>query len=71
MQQVKIFIGVEDHRAELEAEVNAWLKDSGAKIHSVTGNIAPQTLAKEATTLTGTGRSFRPSDVFILVVYEI
>ncbi len=71
MQQIKLFCGVEDRAAELENEVNAWIRESNAKIHSIQGNIAPQTLAKEATTMSGTGRSFRASDVLVIVVYEL
>ena len=70
MQQVKLFIGVEDQLGTLEREVNTWIRDNDIKIHDIKGNIAPQTLSKEATTLAGTGRSFRPSDVFIMVIYE-
>ncbi len=70
MQQIKLFIGIEDQLDTLENEVNSWIRDNKVKIHSIQGNIAPQTLAKEATTMSGTGRSFRASDILVLVVYE-
>ncbi len=71
MQQIKLFIGIEDQASTLETEVNTWIRDHKVKIQSIQGNIAPQTLAKEATTMSGTGRSFRASDIFVIVVYEV
>ena len=71
MQQVKLFCGVEDRVSDLETEVNTWIRDNKVKIQSIQGNIAPQTLSKEATTMSGTGRSFRASDIFVIVVYEV
>lgn len=74
MQQVKIFIGVEQESNLMEQEVNAWLRDSGARIVSVIGNIAPQTPNAPSGTRgslsEGPGRRFAPSDLFLCVVYE-
>jgi hypothetical protein len=77
MQQVKVFIGLEGQTVDLENEVNTWIRESGAKIVSITGNISPQAILPEkATTAAGLGgtgglsRRFAPSDVMILVVYE-
>ena len=71
MQQIKIFVGREDHTEELEAEVNTWIAQSGVNVLSIAGNIAPQSIlpAKEAKAGTP-GRRFAPSDLFVLVTYE-
>ena len=78
MIQIKLFVGREDHTADLESDVNAWLAESGVKIVSITGNIAPQSVlpSKDAggtsnLAATGThGRRFAPSDILVLVQYE-
>lgn len=71
VQQVKIFIGVESDSSGMETEINGWLKDNAdKKIVSIRGNIAPQTLAKASSSLSSSGRSFSPSDLFIMIVYE-
>ncbi|MFO1065320.1 MAG: hypothetical protein U0892_15750 [Pirellulales bacterium] len=64
MQQIKLFKSIESELEALEAEMNTWIRESGIKVLSVTGNIAPQT---------GSGvpmGSFSASDVLIIVVYE-
>jgi hypothetical protein len=69
MQQVRIFKTVETELSDLEKDVNAWIEESGAKIISITGNIAPQSGGAEATT--GLSRSLHaPSDVVLIVLYE-
>jgi hypothetical protein len=65
MHQVKIFKSIESELWALEAEINNWLKESKAKVISVTGNIAPQ--SDGGTPRQGT---FTASDVLIVVVYE-
>ena len=68
MQQVKIFKNLESNVAELEKEVNAWIRQSGAQVVSITGNIAPQS---EASTSGGSlGSGFAPSDVVLIILYE-
>jgi hypothetical protein len=68
MQQVKIFKNLESNVAELESEVNAWIRQSGVRVVSITGNIAPQSEApKSGGSL---GNSFAPSDVILIVLYE-
>lgn len=70
MQQMKIFKGVENDLTALEGEVNAWLRQSGARVVGMTGNIAPQTVTPE-TKGGGAGRSYYPpSDVILVVLYE-
>ncbi len=69
MQQVKIFKNVEANLSDLEKEINAWISESGARIVSLTGNIAPQSDPSGA----GGGLSnstFPPSDVIVIVLYE-
>ena len=66
MQKVKLFKSIESELVTMESEINAWIKESGAKIISVTGNIAPQS---GATSGGGMG-SFSASDVLVIVVYE-
>ncbi len=68
MQQIKIFKGIESNVSELEQEVNAWLKESGARVVNVFGNIAPQTIT-DPEKARGT-RGFSPSDVLIVLLYE-
>lgn len=64
MQRIKIFKSVEVELNALEQEMNAWIESSGARIISITGNIAPQSVgAVEA-------KSFDASDVLIIVLYE-
>ena len=76
MQQIKIFKGVEHELANLERDLNAWLKSSKAKIVHIFGNMAPQKLQSIGTTPQllgaerGAAKSFGASDVLIVIVYE-
>jgi len=70
MRQVKLFKSLESDVAGLEQEVNAWIRQSGARVVSVTGNIAPQTITS-GSTASGLGQSsFPPSDLVLVVLYE-
>ena len=70
MQQVKLFKGLESDVTALEGAVNAWIRQSGARVVSITGNIAPQS-QKAAAASGGLGKSpFSPSDVILIVLYE-
>ena len=62
MEQVKLFKGVEMEIRALEDEINEWLKESSARVISVTGNIAPQS---------GGGGSFHTSDILVVITYEL
>lgn len=64
MQRIKFFKGVENELSTLEGEINVWIESEGAKIISVTGNIAPQTSGTQL------DASFASSDVLVIVVYE-
>ena len=70
MQQVRIFKTVETELATLEQDVNAWIKESGAKVLSITGNIAPQSSRSEGAIGTLTRSTFAASDVVLIVLYE-
>ncbi len=70
MQQIKVFIGIEGEQSVLEREVNTWIEQNKVKVVSIRGNIAPQTLARQEPPASSSGRTFRPSDLFILIVYE-
>lgn len=66
MQQVKIFKSIENELIPLEKEINQWIKESGVRVISMTGNIAPQ--ANVPTT--GGLSSFSASDVLVIILYE-
>ncbi len=67
MQQVKLFKGVEAEVSVLEADVNDWIRESGVRVVSIQGNIAPQTVSDSET---GTSGRFSSSDVLLVVMYE-
>lgn len=64
MQQVKLFKSVEAEISTLEADINKWIQNSGARVLSITGNIAPQ-----SGKLSG-GSGYVPSDILVVVLYE-
>lgn len=64
MRQVKLFKGVEMELSALEAEINAWIREHGATVHQISGNISPQSHAHP-----GQDR-LSGSDVLIIVEYE-
>jgi hypothetical protein len=71
MHQIKVFKGVESEILSLEEKINAWLRESGAKVVSMTGNIAPQTQLPEGTGTGSSGRvSYPPSDILVILLYE-
>ena len=70
MQQVKLFKGVENEVAALEKEVNHWIRQSGARIVSITGNIAPQSESGGTTSGSLGGSQFASSDVLLIILYE-
>lgn len=76
MQQIKLFIGREDHTAELESDVNSWIASSGVKVLAITSNLAPQTIkpdkigAPASSAGSMSGRRFEQSDILVMVTYE-
>ncbi len=67
MHQIKLFKGVEGALGELEADVNAWLKNLKGEVVNISGNIAPQSQA--AGEAMGLGKGFSPSDVIVVIHY--
>jgi hypothetical protein len=67
MQQVKLFKSIEVEISALEAEVNRWIRESGARVVSISGNIAPQSAALGSM---GDRGGFAPSDILLIVVYD-
>ena len=65
MQQVKIFECLENEIKSLEEDINQWLRESGARIISITGNIAPQSATSQPKARPA------PSDVLLIVLYEL
>lgn len=66
IQQLKIFKSVDTELPELEREINRWMRKSGAKILSVTGNLSNQHVSGS-----GPMNSFAGGDVIVIVLYEI
>jgi len=66
MQQVKLFRSIESEVRDLEQEVNNWLNDSGARVISITGNIAPQSGNRSDPKRI----AYVPSDILLVVLYE-
>ena len=67
MHQIKIFKSVDTELAEMEHQINRWMRKSGARIVSITGNLASQPSAGGATPMS----SFAAGDVLVIVLYEI
>ena len=70
MQQVKLFKSVESEIANLEKEINAWIRSAGARVLSISGDIAPQTPQRESRGLAMTPASFAASDILVVILYE-
>ncbi|NND99299.1 MAG: hypothetical protein HKN47_18420 [Pirellulaceae bacterium] len=66
MQQVKIFKNVDTELAELEHQINRWMRKSGARVLSITGNLSSQSSSGQAPM-----SSFSASDIMVIVLYEI
>ena len=66
MQQIKIFKSVDTEIPEMERLINRWMRKSGARILSITGNLASQPAGSQ-----GPMSSFAAGDVLIIVLYEI
>ncbi len=65
MQQIKIFKSIESERPELEKEINRWIRRSGARVLSVTGNISSHGGSG------GPMSSFSGSDILVILLVEI
>jgi len=76
MHQVKFFCQERRNLSDLEAEVNRWLRESGAKVVNVIANIAAREVLASAewTRHAGSGpriTEYTPSDVFVTIVYQV
>ncbi len=65
IQQVKLFKSVDSEMADMERQINRWMRKSGATILSVSGNLAAQPSSG------GPMSTFSVSDILIIVTYEI
>lgn len=70
MHQIRVFTDIESNMEALEGRVNAWLRESGAKVINIFGNIAPQTVTSGSQGTALAERKFSSSDVFMVVVYD-
>jgi hypothetical protein len=66
MQQVKIFKTVDTEIPELEKQINRWMRKSGARVLSITGNLAAQPHSGS-----GPLSSFTAGHILVIVLYEI
>ena len=66
MQQVKIFKSVDTELSEMERQINRWMRKSGARVLSISGNLASQPAPAA-----GAMNSFAASDILVIVFYEI
>ena len=69
MHQIKIFKGLESNLGSLEKEVNDWLKESGARVVQMFGNLAPQSGERNETNSLA-AYPYLASDVLLVVLYE-
>jgi len=65
MQQVKLFKGVDSDLPELERQINRWIRKSGVRVLSISGNLSSQPGASA-----GPMSSFAAGDVLIIVHVE-
>jgi hypothetical protein len=66
MQQVKIFKSVDTEIPQMEHQINRWMRKSGARVLSITGNLASQPGSAQ-----GPMSSFAAGDILVIVLYEI
>ncbi len=66
MQQVKIFKSVDTEIADMEKQMNRWIRKTGVRILSITGNLTSQNAPAS-----GAMNSFAAGDVMVIILYEI
>ena len=66
MQQVKIFKSVDSELHDMEKQINRWMRKSGARVLSITGNLASSPSGGQ-----GPMSSFAAGDILVIVLYEI
>lgn len=67
MQQIKLFKFVDTEIAEMERQINRWMRKSGARVLAVNGNLAPQPQASSG----GPLNTFAGSDILVIIHYEV
>lgn len=65
MQQIKLFKGVDSELPELEKQINRWIRKTGVRVLSISGNLTGAPGAS-----TGPMNSFAAGDVLIIVHVE-
>lgn len=65
MQQVKIFKGVDTEIPDLEKQINRFIRKTGVRILSITGNLA------SAPSTGGPMNSFAAGDILVIVMFEV
>ncbi|TWU25001.1 hypothetical protein Pla52o_12980 [Novipirellula galeiformis] len=66
MHQVKIFKSVDSEIADMEYQINRWMRKSGARVISITGNLASSSSSSGSPL-----SSFAASDIMVIVLYEV
>lgn len=66
VQQIKIFKSVDTEIPEMERQINRWMRKSGARVLSISGNLASNSSGSG-----GPLHSFAAGDVLIIVHYEV
>jgi hypothetical protein len=66
VQQIKIFKSVDTEIPEMERQINRWMRKSGARVLSISGNLTSQSGNSG-----GPLNSFAAGDVMIIVHYEV
>ncbi|TWU01238.1 hypothetical protein [Stieleria varia] len=66
MQQVKIFKSVDTEIPEMEKQMNRWIRKTGVRILSITGNLTSQNAPTG-----GAMNSFAAGDVMVIILYEV
>ncbi|SMP43916.1 hypothetical protein SAMN06265222_1011034 [Neorhodopirellula lusitana] len=65
MQQVKLFKGVDSDLPELERQINRWIRKSGVRVLSISGNLSSSPGASA-----GPMSTFSAGDVLVIVQVE-
>lgn len=65
MQQIKIFKSIESDRDQMEKEINRWIRKSGARVISITGNISSSSPSSQAMS------SFSGNDILVIILFEV
>ena len=67
VQQIKIFKSVDTELPEMEKQINRWIRKTGVRVLSITGNLA----GSGSSGSSGPLSSFAAGDILIIVHFEI